>query len=294
MMMLPPPDKTPTNALSEDVEDAPLQDVSDAASPSSAAILTLEDDTTEEADATDISGRNLDWAEAELEREASLKTREALRKANALKQQARLQDDEDDEPTCAKGDIEALLFMTNRPLPVEEMAILMERSLDETVEALTELIGDYAFRSDSSLEIDDSEEGYILQVRKPYTHLMNTMIPMDLSSGALRTLSVLAIRAPMLQKELIDLRGASAYDHVKELLRHKLVSKNRSGVSYRLNVTPVFHQLFKLTGDKSELDVLVESEMAVERDERQRFTNRPLPEREETSITNLGLALELE
>jgi segregation and condensation protein B len=290
MMMHPPHDEA-FEPTSPELDDAPLSDVVEAPT-GVAAMIELEDATSEEAVVEDIAGKELDWAEAELQREAALKQREVSRKANALKQQAMMHDDADEEATCAKGDIEALLFMTNRPLPVEEMALLIERSLDETVEALTELIGDYAFRGDSSLEIDDSAEGYILQVRKPYTHLMNTMIPVDLSTGALRTLSVLAIRAPMLQKELIDLRGASAYDHVKELLRHKLVSKNRSGVSYRLNLTPVFHQLFRLTGDKSELDVLVESEMAVEREERQRFSNTAVSSIHDTSVGSLGLSLQ--
>ena len=182
----------------------------------------------------------------------------------------------DDDAPCLKGEIEALLFMTSRPLHMEDMALLLERPLDHVVDAVSELLSDYNFREASSLEIDDSEEGYILQVRKPYQHLVNKMIPMEISTAALRTLSVIAIKAPLLQKELIDLRGATAYDHVKELLSHKLISKNRSGVSFRLNVTPTFHQLFKLSGDKKDLDVLVESELGLEKEQRQQALQAPL------------------
>jgi segregation and condensation protein B len=160
------------------------------------------------------------------------------------------------------------------------------------VDAVSELLSDYNFREDSSLEIDDSEEGYILQIRKPYQHLVNKMIPMDISTAALRTLSVIAIKSPLLQKDLIELRGASAYDHVKELLSHKLISKNRSGVSYRLNVTPTFHQLFKLSGDKKDLDVLVESELGLEKEQRQQALKAPLEDI--TSLDDLALSVSLD
>jgi segregation and condensation protein B len=239
----------------------------------------------EDAALDDITGHEADWAEATEARERAYR-HTLLREQGARSAEP---EDADEEPACLKGEIEALLFMTNRPLPIEEMALLLESTLDATAEALTELIGDYAFRSETSLEIDDSPEGYILQIRRPYHHLLNAMIPMDISAAALRTLSVLAIRAPMLQKDLIELRGATAYEHVKELLRHKLISKNRSGVSYRLNLTPTFHQHFKLTGSRQELDVLVESELASERQQREQAST--LSDRPDTSLEGLGLQL---
>jgi len=82
--------------------------------------------------------------------------------------------------------------------------------------------------------------------------------------------------------------GATADDHVKELLSHKLISKNRSGVSFRLNVTPTFHQLFKLCGDKKDLDVLVESELGLEKEQRQQALKAPL----EALPNSLGVDLD--
>ena len=159
-----------------------------------------------------------------------------------------------------KGRIEAVLFLTSRPLKLDELATLVEAPIFETEDALIELVQDYGFRDDSVLEIDDGAEGYILQLRTEYKPLVNKMIPMDISVASVRTLSVIAIRGPLLQKDLIEMRGSSAYDHIQELLKLKLVHKKREGRSYMVSVTSKFHQHFKLKGDKKELDFLVDAE----------------------------------
>lgn len=159
-----------------------------------------------------------------------------------------------------KGRIEAVLFLTSRPLKLDELASLVEAPIFETEDALIELVQDYGFRDDSVLEIDDGAEGYILQLRTEYKPLVNKMIPMDISVASVRTLSVIAIRGPLLQKDLIEMRGSSAYDHIQELLKLKLVHKKREGRSYMVSVTSKFHQHFKLKGDKKELDFLVDAE----------------------------------
>jgi segregation and condensation protein B len=159
-----------------------------------------------------------------------------------------------------KGRIEAVLFLTSRPLKLDEIANMVEAPIFETEDALIELVQDYGFREDSVLEIDDGAEGYILQLRTEYKPLVHKMIPMDISVASVCTLSVIAIRGPLLQKDLIEMRGASAYDHIQELLKLKLVHKKRDGRSYMISVTSKFHQHFKLKGDKKELDFLVDAE----------------------------------
>ena len=108
-----------------------------------------------------------------------------------------------------KGRIEAVLFLTSRPLKLDELATLVEAPIFETEDALIELVQDYGFRDDSVLEIDDGAEGYILQLRTEYKPLVNKMIPMDISVASVRTLSVIAIRGPLLQKDLIDKKDVS-------------------------------------------------------------------------------------
>jgi segregation and condensation protein B len=152
-----------------------------------------------------------------------------------------------------KAQIEALLFLTAKPMPLEALAEQLQASVLDTEEALVELIQDYAFRPDTALEIDDAPEGYLLQVRAEYQNLVHQMLPMELSGGALRTLSVLAIKAPLLQSELIAMRGSSAYEQLQELLALGLVHKKRAGRSYQLTLSQRFYEHFKLTEDKKVL-----------------------------------------
>ena len=162
--------------------------------------------------------------------------------------------------TC-KGKIEAILFLTGKALSIGEIAEKLHESQEVIEEALLELINDYACRDDSAMEIDDTD-GYILQVKETYMDVVNTMVPIELSIAALRTLSAIALHGPILQSNLIEARGASAYDHIKELSQHLLISKKRQDRSYMLKVTPKFHEYFKLTGDKNELKELLTTEAA--------------------------------
>lgn len=162
-----------------------------------------------------------------------------------------------------KGFVEAALFVTHKPFSPQELADLLQVELYAVEEALMELIRDYSIREDSALEIDDSE-GYILQVREEYAAIVNKMIPIEISPGALRTLSAIAIKAPVVQSDLVELRGSGTYEHIHELLAKKLISKRREGRSYVLNVTRNFHEYFKLMGDKKDLLGLVRQESPVE------------------------------
>jgi segregation and condensation protein B len=155
-----------------------------------------------------------------------------------------------------KGRIEAVLFMTGKALTVQELAELVAAPYEETEFALMELMGDYNFREESSLEIDDTD-GYILQVKEEYGDMVNKMMPLEMSAAELRTLSAIAIKAPVLQSDLIEWRGSVAYDHIANLLKRKLISKRREGRSYILNITRNFHEYFKLTADKKDLAHLV-------------------------------------
>lgn len=156
-----------------------------------------------------------------------------------------------------KGKIEAVLFLTGHALSIPEIAEKLNADPDRVEEALLELIQDYSCREEGALEIDDAD-GYILQIKDDYSAVVNKMVPVELSTAALRTLSVVAIHGPLLQSDLIEARGSAAYDHIKELLQYKLVSKRRKDRSYMLNVTPTFHEYFKLNGDKEELKTIVE------------------------------------
>lgn len=161
------------------------------------------------------------------------------------------------EPIPLKGQIEAALFVTNRPLCIAELAEQLRSDPLSVEEALLDLMNDYAFRPDTALEIGDDTDGYILQVRQEFQPVAHAMMPMELPASSLRILSAIAIKGPILQSDLVETQGGAVYDAVPELLQRGLISKNRVGRSYRLNVTQKFNEYFKLLGDKQELRTMV-------------------------------------
>ncbi len=137
-----------------------------------------------------------------------------------------------------KSRIEAVLFITARAISLDEIATILDEETEKIEEAILELIMDYASR-DGALEIDD-ENGYILQVKEEHMDLVELLCPVDLRPATFRTLSVIALKEPLRQTALIELRGSTAYDHIKELVDKGLISKTRdkNGRSFNLENYP--------------------------------------------------------
>lgn len=148
-----------------------------------------------------------------------------------------------------KSRIEAVLFVTAKVLQINEIAEILEEKPEVVEEALLELIMDYASR-DGALEIDD-ENGYILQVKQEHLDIVEKLCPVELKPAVLKTLTVIALKEPIRQTLLKDLRGSNAYDHVAELLEKGLISRNKdkNGRSFNIKTTAKFKEYFKLKGD---------------------------------------------
>lgn len=143
--------------------------------------------------------------------------------------------------------IEAILYLKGQPLSLEAIADCAGCDRACAEEALIELMADYAHR-DSALEVVETPTGYSLQLRSSFEGLLQDLIPPELGTGALRTLAAIALKSPLLQTDLIELRGGSAYQQVQELVQLGFVRKRRQadGRSYWLEVTDKFHQYFEI------------------------------------------------
>ena len=143
--------------------------------------------------------------------------------------------------------IEAILYLKAKPLTVAQIAEYAKCDKDVAEESLIQLMGDYAHR-DGALEIAETENGYSLQLRQPFKPLLDELIPLDIGLGALRTLAAIAMRGPISQTDLVDLRGSGAYGHVHELVEQGFVRRRRQsdGRSFWLQVTEKFYQRFEI------------------------------------------------
>lgn len=166
-----------------------------------------------------------------------------------------------------KSKIEAVLFTTGRALQTEEIAEILGTDVDSIEESMLELIMDYSSR-EGALEIDD-ESGYILQVKSEFSDIVEKLCPVDLRPAVLKTLTVIALKEPIRQSLLKEIRGANAYEHVKELLEKGLISrhKDKNGRSYNIKTTPKFAEYFKLKGDAKTLAKLLEVDKGITDDD---------------------------
>ena len=159
-----------------------------------------------------------------------------------------------------KTRIEAVLFITAQALEVKDIAEILKADEEEVENALLELIMDYSAR-DGALEIDD-ENGYILQVKEEFMDIVEQLCPVELKPSVLKTLTVIALKEPIRQSYLKELRGSNAYEHVQELLKKGLISrhKDKNGRSFNLKTTPKFAEYFKLKGDAKTLAKIMDLE----------------------------------
>ena len=132
-----------------------------------------------------------------------------------------------------KARIEAVLFITARAVSTDEISNILDVEKEDIEEAMLDLIMDYSSR-EGALEIDD-EDGYIIQVKEDYIDIVELLCPVDLKPAVLRTLSVIALKEPIRQTDLKELRS-NAYEHIQELLEKGLIirTKDKNGRSYNI------------------------------------------------------------
>ncbi|MBI2995251.1 MAG: SMC-Scp complex subunit ScpB [Candidatus Melainabacteria bacterium] len=169
-----------------------------------------------------------------------------------------------------KSQIEAILFVTDTSLKTGAIAKLLNASYDEVQSALVQLIQEYEDRN-GGLEIS-TDDGYIIQVKTQYLNIVTEMMPLELNPGPMRTLSAIALKEPVLQSEIIDMRGSGAYEHINELVEQELVFKKPQGLTYILRTTKKFQQYFRLTQEADKIKEKLQEEAAKRAKEKENYS----------------------
>lgn len=141
--------------------------------------------------------------------------------------------------------IEAALFAAGRAVSVEKLSKITGKPRKNILSAVQELMEAYSSRK-SGLEILDLGDRYVMQVKPEYSELMREVAPKELSAPKLRTLSMIAYHQPLLQSDLIEMRGSGAYDHIKDLIERGFVESVPCGRSRQLSTTSLFADYFGL------------------------------------------------
>lgn len=155
-----------------------------------------------------------------------------------------------------KAALEAILFVTEAPVPVRELAEVLEISQEGVEELLEELEADLVARN-SGIVLRSSSGGWRLYSRPeayPYLERFSTSATARrLSSAAIETLAVVAYRQPVARSQISEIRGVDSDSAVRTLERLGLIEEKE-----RLNIpgNPVVYQTTHLFLEKLGLDRL--------------------------------------
>lgn len=147
--------------------------------------------------------------------------------------------------------IEAALYVAGRPLDLKTLASVVKTRSKKLVKHFAYMLKtDYESR-DTSLEILELEdERFVMQLKTKYSPRVQrlAMRPL-LTTGPLKTLSYIAYRQPVSQKQVLTVRGNHVYSHLKELEEFGLITRDRIGRTKVLRTTQFFADYFGLSHD---------------------------------------------
>ena len=177
--------------------------------------------------------------------------------------------------------VEASLYAAGRPLTIEELANKLEFPKKEVEELINEVAFDYLERS-TSLVIAQIGDRYQMQIRPEYTEQVSKFAKGGaIAERYLRTLTVIALKQPILKSMVVKIRGTGAYEHVKYLLDNGFIDAVKKGRTHELTTTDRYADMFGLPKDKTELKRAMVKQLGVEE-----LSSSEQPEENEDNLTS--------
>ena len=150
-----------------------------------------------------------------------------------------------------KKALECVLFVATKPLPLEEVARILQVPLDEALMLLNELAVEYERRS--GLAIVEIAGGWRMVTRPEFAAYISRLHPpqrIRLSRGSLEVLAIIAYHQPITRPEIEQLRGVDSSAAIQSLLEHGLIQvvgyKETVGRPRLYATTQKFLELFGL------------------------------------------------
>ncbi len=148
--------------------------------------------------------------------------------------------------------VEASLYVAGHPLELKTLRSITGITSKKKLQLVARMLIDEYRRLDGALEISELDnERFVMQLKPQYVSRVRRLsIKPLLTEGPLRTLSYIAYRQPIPQAKVVLVRGSQAYDHINELNRMGLISKEKFGKSQLLRTTDLFSDYFSFARDQ--------------------------------------------
>jgi segregation and condensation protein B len=123
--------------------------------------------------------------------------------------------------------IESLVFVSEEPMNVKQLASILDGESSEDIEAAAEqLIGEFNERG-GGLEMRRLAGGYQIRTRPEHSEYVRRYLKSQpsarLSIAALETLAVIAYKQPITIPEILEIRGVTSTSAIKTLLDRRLI-----------------------------------------------------------------------
>lgn len=145
--------------------------------------------------------------------------------------------------------LEAALYVTGRPLDMKTLANAVGTRSKKKVRKLAKVLVENYKNRDTALEILEVEgERFVMQLKADYTRKVRKLATRPLlSEGPLKTLSYIAFKQPILQTQVVDVRGHHSYGHLKQLEEMELIIREGTGKKRIIKTTQFFADFFGLS-----------------------------------------------
>ena len=163
-----------------------------------------------------------------------------------------------------RNQIEAALYASGKPLTIEILSTKLEIGRKEVEELINELAFDYLDRS-TALVIAQIGDRYQMQIKLEYTEKVSKFAEGGaIAEKYLRTLTIIALKQPILKSLVIKLRGSGAYEHVKYLIDNGLIDAVKKGRSQELTTTEKYAEMFGLPKNREEMKRMMVVQLGLE------------------------------
>lgn len=145
--------------------------------------------------------------------------------------------------------LEAALYVAGRPLDLNMLGRVINTRSKKKIQYLVKKLAEEYQSRHMSLEVLELEnERYVLQLKHQFSSKVRRLaIRPLLTNGPLKTLSYIAYRQPISQKQVTDVRGRHVYGHIRQLIDMGLVETEKTGRAHLLRTTDYFSDFFGLS-----------------------------------------------
>ncbi len=148
-----------------------------------------------------------------------------------------------------KPRVEALLYATETPISISDMALMLSSNKDLVMKALKKLTREYN-SNNSALEIMRNGFRYKLQLRKEYVQDVQSVSEREFSSTELQTLGYIAANSDTKKGDLKLAVGWRYMEQVESLKRKGMIYSRKYRNTELYNVTKKFYEYFDISKGK--------------------------------------------